>query len=59
MTDSCHRAFDWNELIDLFRIPEAQTFNEEERMKIMEKINSLADRFGREYVIRKIALHAR
>jgi hypothetical protein len=58
MTDSCHTSFDWNELIDLFRIPEPQMVNEEERMKIMEKINNLADRFGREYVIRKIALHA-
>jgi hypothetical protein len=59
MTDTCNTSFDWNELIDLFRIREAQTLNDEDRMRILEKINALTDRFGREYVIRKIALQGR
>jgi len=59
MTDTCKTSFDWNELIDLFRIRDPQALNDEDRMRILKKINALTVRFGREYVIRKIALHAR
>jgi len=53
MTDSRKQSFDWQELVDIFRIDEC---GEEQREALLRRINALTVRFGREYVIRKIAL---
>ncbi|WP_207264620.1 hypothetical protein [Desulfovibrio sp. Huiquan2017] len=57
MTESQKQGFDWNEVADLFGIAEeTPDLVEEERDKILERINSLSCRYGREYVIKKITL---
>jgi hypothetical protein len=48
--------FEWEEVMVLFSIREAETMREEERESLLERINGLAEDFGRNYVIRKIAL---
>lgn len=48
--------FEWNEIVDVFRIHDAEELEEEKREEILRRINSIADEYGREYVIRKIAL---
>ncbi|MCJ2164395.1 MULTISPECIES: hypothetical protein [unclassified Pseudodesulfovibrio] len=56
MTDSYNESFDWNEVVDLFGIQESSEMLEQDRDKFLEKINSLTDRFGRDYVLKKIVL---
>ncbi|WP_316897766.1 hypothetical protein [Pseudodesulfovibrio indicus] len=56
MTDIQDKTFDWNEVADLFGIPDQSMPREEERDRILERINSLSCRYGREYVIKKITL---
>jgi len=53
MTDIRKQSFDWQELVDIFRLDEC---GEEQREALLRRINALTVRFGREYVIRKIAL---
>ncbi|QGY38645.1 hypothetical protein GM415_00305 [Pseudodesulfovibrio cashew] len=57
MTESMKNTFDWKEVCDLFCIREDEQPREEEREKILKRINKVTDEFGRDYVIRKIALH--
>lgn len=57
MTESTNQRFEWNEVADLFGIEEENPdLIEEERDKILERINALSCRYGREYVIKKITL---
>jgi len=56
MTETNKKYFDWNELAVLFGIEDASEMVEQERDKFMQKINTLTDRFGRDYVLRKIVL---
>lgn len=49
-------VFDWNELRDIFHIQESEVSDEGQRRKILDKINAIADEYGRDYVLRKIAL---
>ena len=58
MTESYNESFEWTEVVDLFGIEEAPEMQEQERDKILERINSLTDRYGREYVLRKIILQS-
>lgn len=55
MTGSEKQPFNWKELVDIFGIRDGEC-EEEQRVTLMERVNSLADKFGREYVIKKIAL---
>ncbi|GAB7023113.1 hypothetical protein [Salidesulfovibrio brasiliensis] len=48
--------FDWNEIVDVFSIPEEDALDEKKREEFLQRINSIADEYGREYVLRKIAL---
>lgn len=56
MNDTQDNTFNWNEVADLFGIPEQGMPQEEERDRILERINSLSCRYGRDYVIKKITL---
>ena len=51
-------VFDWDEVIALFGIREAGDLKKAQRKAILKRINTLADDFGRDYVIRKIALNS-
>ena len=55
-TETAAKCFEWNELVDVFCIREAEQMKEEERQAILDRINNLADQYGREYVLQKIAL---
>ncbi|XXJ18608.1 hypothetical protein ACR42D_03460 [Desulfovibrio caledoniensis] len=57
MTEMHDKSFEWNEVADLFGIKEeTPDLLEDERDRILERINALTCRYGREYVIKKITL---
>ncbi|CCH49414.1 hypothetical protein [Pseudodesulfovibrio piezophilus] len=56
MTQETKRSFEWKEVCDLFCIRDEENLEDEEREKILSRINKVTDEHGREYVIRKIAL---
>lgn len=56
MAEGTNKYFEWKEVCDLFCIRDSETMQEAERNKIMSRINKVTDEYGREYVIRKIAL---
>ncbi|OIQ50646.1 hypothetical protein BerOc1_02587 [Pseudodesulfovibrio hydrargyri] len=57
MTETHDQSFEWTEVADLFGIEEENPdLLEDERDRILERINSLSCRYGREYVIKKITL---
>ncbi|WFS63173.1 hypothetical protein LF599_03140 [Pseudodesulfovibrio thermohalotolerans] len=57
MAETQDQSFEWNEVADLFGIEEENPdLVEAERDRILERINSLTDRYGREYIIKKITL---
>jgi hypothetical protein len=55
MTKNQERPFEWREVADIFCIPDDECTGEC-RECLVARINGFSDRFGREYVIRKIAL---
>ena len=55
MTKDQEQPFEWNEVADIFCIPDDECIGDC-REVLVERINGFSDRFGREYVIRKIAL---
>ncbi|GEM_PF-1347763 len=55
-TEDAAKCFEWNELVEVLCIREAERMDEAERKDILKRVNSLAARYGREYVVRKIAL---
>lgn len=55
MTKNQKRQFEWNEVADIFCIREGEC-EKDRREALMRRINGLTDKYGREYVIRKIAL---
>lgn len=58
MTESQKQVFDWKELVDIFYIREGEC-DEKQRKTLIKRINDFTDTYGREYVIRKIALRTR
>jgi hypothetical protein len=58
MTETQDQCFEWTEVADLFGIKdENPDLLDAERDRILERINALTCRYGREYVIKKITLH--
>ena len=57
MTNRHKQLFDWKELMDIFCIREGEC-EEKQRETLMKRINCLTDKYGREFVIRKVALRA-
>jgi len=55
MAQAQNEKFEWKELADIFCIRDGECKGEF-RDKLMRRINDIVDRFGREYVIKKIAL---
>jgi len=59
MTETRDQSFEWTEVADLFGIKEENPdMLDDERDRILKRINSLTCRYGREYVIKKITLQA-
>ena len=56
MNEDSIKDFDWKEVCDLFSIRDSDDMEEAEREKILNRINKMTGEYGREYVIRKIAL---
>ncbi|MEZ7197155.1 hypothetical protein [Pseudodesulfovibrio karagichevae] len=57
MTETQDQCFEWTEVADLFGIEEENPeMLDAERDRILERINALTSRYGREYVIKKITL---
>lgn len=57
MTEPRENSFEWNEVADLFGIEDENAdLHDEDRDRILERINSLSCRYGREYIIKKITL---
>jgi len=56
MNEDSIKDFDWKEVCDLFSIREPEEVEQAEREKILNRINKMTGEYGREYVIRKIAL---
>jgi len=55
MTNQQKEQFEWKELADIFCIREGECKGEL-REKLMQRINDITDKYGRDYVIKKIAL---
>ncbi|WP_272701643.1 hypothetical protein [Desulfovibrio sp. Fe33] len=57
MAETQDQSFEWNEVADLFGIEDENSdMVEADRDRILERINTLTGRYGREYVIKKITL---
>lgn len=48
--------FEWQELTELFQIRDESAIEAERKADILERINRMADMFGKDYVARRIAL---
>lgn len=55
MTESGKQPFDWQELSAIFCIREGEC-GDKSRESVLKRVNDLTDKYGREYVINKIAL---
>ncbi len=55
MANARKEPFEWKELADIFCIREGECKGEI-REKLMLRVNGFTDKYGREYVIKKIAL---
>ena len=58
MTERYNESFEWTEVVDLFNIQENGEIEDQQRDRILERINSLTDRYGRDYVTRKLTLQS-
>lgn len=56
MEDATRRPFSWSEVSRLFDVAEDE-MDEAARKAFHQRINGMVQRHGREFVIRKIALH--
>lgn len=55
MTENQKKFFEWNEVADIFGIREGEC-KEGDRETLMKRINDMSDKYGRDYVVKKIAL---
>ena len=51
-------VFDWDEVRALFGIRKSDDLGKKQKKAILKRVNTLADDFGRDYVIRKITLNS-
>ncbi|MEF2232013.1 MAG: hypothetical protein V3571_13865 [Pseudodesulfovibrio sp.] len=56
MNEDSIKDFDWKEVCALFSIRDSEELEATERERILNRINKMTGEYGREYVIRKIAL---
>lgn len=50
------KSFEWTELSEMFGMRSQDGYEEERKREILERVNRLADRYGKEYVAKRIAL---
>jgi hypothetical protein len=55
MPEAEKKSFEWNELVEIFSIREGE-YKDKDRECIMQRLNTFAGKYGKDYVIRKIAL---
>lgn len=55
MNEDRKKRFDWQELVELFCIREGE-LEDKEKEDLLKWINSFAEKHGRDYVVRNVAL---
>lgn len=51
------QTFEWPELAEMFSMDEDdQEYMDKDKRDILERINRIADHYGKEYVVKRIAL---
>lgn len=57
MTEETVKNCDWEAVRDLFGIRDDEELPEAEREEVVNRINRMIETYGRDYVVRKIALY--